>query len=85
MVDYLLTKSSHPEMFIDDNEAVSGLKHRDFIHQLELLSDPKTTRPNQLKSLRFLKEVISGQQEMAEIQKATEILRPFLYIQIITA
>jgi hypothetical protein len=45
---------------------------------LEILENPQAPRPNKIKALRLLDEVLPGRQHEADMHGAIEILRPFL-------
>lgn len=77
-MSYLRTQSDMPDKILDPYEAQLGLKHRDVIHMLEILSDPQAPIPNRLKALRMLKEVLPGNQQHADQYNAIEILTPYL-------
>ena len=63
---------------LDPFEATLGLRHRDIIHMLEILKDPQASRPNKIKALRLLNEVLPGRQHEAQMHNAIAILQPFL-------
>jgi hypothetical protein len=62
----------------DPFEASLGLLHRDITHMLEILSDPQSPKPNRIKALRILNEVLPGREHEAEAHGAIDILRPYL-------
>lgn len=70
--------SSRPDRVLDPFEAILGLRHRDIIHMLEILGDPQAPKPNKIKALRLLNEVLPGRQHEADMNGAIEILRPYL-------
>ena len=72
------TQVTEPERVFDPYEATLGLRHRDIIHMLEILSEPQAPRPNKIKALRLLNEVLPGRQHEAEMYGAFDILRPYL-------
>ncbi|OHS98820.1 hypothetical protein TRFO_01887 [Tritrichomonas foetus] len=71
-------QSAPPERVFDPYEATLGLRHRDIIHMLEILSEPQAPRANKIKALRLLNEVLPGRQHEAEMNGAIDILRPYL-------
>jgi hypothetical protein len=76
---YLWTQSDRPDQPLDPYEAQLGLKHRDVIHMLELLRDSQCPRPNQLRALRLLKEVLPDHEQHAAKYDAVQVLTPYLY------
>lgn len=72
------TQSGPAEHVFDPFEATLGLRHRDIIHMLEILSEPQAPKANKIKALRLLNEVLPGRQHEAEANNAIEILRPYL-------
>jgi hypothetical protein len=66
------------ERQFDPFEATLGLRHRDIMHMLEILGDPQAPKPNKIKALRILNEVLPGRQHEADMHGAIDILRPYL-------
>ncbi|KAK8882343.1 hypothetical protein M9Y10_044985 [Tritrichomonas musculus] len=71
-------QSAPPERVFDPFEATLGLRHRDIIHMLEILSEPQAPRANKIKALRLLNENLPGRQHEAEMNGALDILKPYL-------
>jgi hypothetical protein len=67
-----------PDDPFDPYEATLGLRHRDIVHMLEILSDPQAPRANKIKALRLLDEVLPGRQHEADMHGAIDVLRPYL-------
>lgn len=72
-------QSAPPERVYDPFEATLGLRHRDIVHMLEILSEPQAPKSNKIKALRLLNENLPGRQHEADmLYNAIEILKPYL-------
>jgi hypothetical protein len=80
-MSYVFTQSDRPDDPLDPHEAQLGLRHRDIIHMLEILANPDSPRPNRMKALRLLKEVLPDHEQFAAKQNALSIITPYLYNQ----
>lgn len=70
--------NSQADKPFDPFEATLGLRHRDIQHMLEILGDPQAPKPNKIKALRILNEVLPGREHEANMKGAVDILRPYL-------